>query len=386
MAGTRAYIKYLERIEKDRQRKLREQRIQQQAAASVAAAAAAAAEAAAAAQAVQIQQAQLLLNSTSSSSSAAPQIVWDDNAAALVIGIEYTRYAAAGRMERLPGCHHDVETVKALLKDVYKVSPSFTKVLVDIIPNSSTSNQFSVAVGTTSMTLPSAENIRRAIAWLLQTNKKNLFFFYSGHGSYLQDNSSDEIDGRDEVLVPDDYLTAGYITDDYLHEKLVKPATAASARLTCVFDCCHAGSMLDLGYFYSTQDNATKQHRASLRSTTSSSSSVSGSNTDDRKKGAAASVVVSISACADSQTSVSASNMDDRRQWQGALTFAFDKAVRDAVGDGTISSALGLYPLIDGKRLIVKIGSIISSKGFSQITTLSTDNPDPSARIYVPVQ
>lgn len=348
MAGTRAYIKYIKRIEKDRQRKLQQQQQLLQQLAAPAAAAAAAPSAAPVPVELPVSQ-----NSSP---------IWDDDAAALVIGIEYTRYASSGRMERLPGCHKDVQTVRGLLKDVYKVSPSFTKVLSD----NSTSSTLSVVNA-----LPSADNIRRGIAWLLQTKKKKLFLFYSGHGSHIRDSSSDEADGRDEVIVPDDYLSAGYITDDYLHEKLVKPAIAASAHLTCVFDCCHSGSLLDLPYYYSTQDGASKKQKA---------------GTDAAGAGVSAEGnIVSISACSDFQTSVSATNMDSRRrEWQGALTFAFDKAVRDTVGDGTLSNALGLAPSVDGKKLIIQIGDIISSKGFYQITTLSTNIADPSARISVP--
>ena len=44
-----------------------------------------------------------------------------------------------------------------------------------------------------------------------------IFFHYSGHGSQIRDVASgDELDGRDEIIVPLDFRRAGIITDDDL--------------------------------------------------------------------------------------------------------------------------------------------------------------------------
>ena len=53
----------------------------------------------------------------------------------------------------------------------------------------------------------------------------------------------------DETLVPLDYQSAGQITDDELHRIIVQPLPEG-CKLTCVFDCCHSGTILDLPYIY----------------------------------------------------------------------------------------------------------------------------------------
>ena len=49
-----------------------------------------------------------------------------------------------------------------------------------------------------------------------------------------------------------DFKQAGHIVDDEMHHLLVRPLQPG-VRLTCIFDCCHSGSALDLPYIYSTK-------------------------------------------------------------------------------------------------------------------------------------
>jgi len=83
--------------------------------------------------------------------------------------------------------------------------------------------------------------------WLVEDARADdaLFFHYSGHGGRTRDTDGDELDGWDEVIFPVDYQKAGIITDDLLHDSLVKPLPPG-CRLTSVFDSCHSGSILDL--------------------------------------------------------------------------------------------------------------------------------------------
>jgi hypothetical protein len=46
-----------------------------------------------------------------------------------------------------------------------------------------------------------------------------------------------------------DYESAGQIRDDDLFKTLVAPMPAG-ASLTCVMDCCHSGTVLDLPYVF----------------------------------------------------------------------------------------------------------------------------------------
>jgi hypothetical protein len=43
---------------------------------------------------------------------------------------------------------------------------------------------------------------------------EEIWIHYSGHGSQVRDRDGNEADGMDEVVVPVDYTTAGFIVDD----------------------------------------------------------------------------------------------------------------------------------------------------------------------------
>ncbi|GBG59079.1 hypothetical protein CBR_g24422 [Chara braunii] len=77
----------------------------------------------------------------------------------------------------------------------------------------------------------------------------SLVFYFSGHGVQMKDEDGDELDGFDECLVPLDYKENGVIVDDELNLLLVKPL-CDGARLHCVIDACHSGTVLDLPFLY----------------------------------------------------------------------------------------------------------------------------------------
>jgi hypothetical protein len=106
--------------------------------------------------------------------------------------------------------------------------------------------------------LPTKNNILKWINWLVSENKpgEQLFFHYSGHGSYVTDTSGDEIDGRDECIIPCDYEKSGYILDDELNERLV--AKIGKCYLFGVMDSCHSGTALDLNYNYKSGTSVVK--------------------------------------------------------------------------------------------------------------------------------
>jgi metacaspase-1 len=54
-------------------------------------------------------------------------------------------------------------------------------------------------------------------------------------------------DGYDETLVPVDYASAGQIRDDDLFQVLVG-SMPAGVTVTCIMDCCHSGTVLDLPF------------------------------------------------------------------------------------------------------------------------------------------
>ncbi|KAJ3490855.1 hypothetical protein NLI96_g1116 [Meripilus lineatus] len=125
---------------------------------------------------------------------------------------------------------------------------------------------------------PTKANIIEQINIL--TNKASgadhLAFYYTGHGGQLCARRKTEGDGLDEFIVPSDHQgypyiegTAspldptkvlksdtkmwnkinGVITDNVLHRLLVD-ALPSGCTLNAIFDSCHSGTILDLGYNY----------------------------------------------------------------------------------------------------------------------------------------
>jgi hypothetical protein len=100
-------------------------------------------------------------------------------------------------------------------------------------------------------TSPTFENMVNAFATLVDEAEPGdaLFVHYSGHGCSIHDDESEEADGKDEALVPVDYLENGVIRDDDIYNTLIKPLKD-DVHLLCIMDCCHSGSILDLPYVY----------------------------------------------------------------------------------------------------------------------------------------
>ncbi|KAL2756252.1 hypothetical protein ACRALDRAFT_1042633 [Sodiomyces alcalophilus JCM 7366] len=154
---------------------------------------------------------------------------------ALLIGINYF-----GQDGELRGCLNDVKNISAFLSERYGYKKEDMVILTDDQEN---------PVGQ-----PTRNNILRAMHWLVQGAQPNdsLFFHFSGHGGYTEDEDGDEDDGMDEVIYPVDFKEAGHIVDDEMHAIMVKPLQPG-VRLTAIFDSCHSGTALDLPYVYSTK-------------------------------------------------------------------------------------------------------------------------------------
>jgi hypothetical protein len=150
---------------------------------------------------------------------------------ALCIGVNYK-----GDSSELKGCINDTMNVRDILIKKYNYKPENIRMMNDECE--------------TNMK-PTRVNILRELFNLVQgttsNNNDTLFFQYSGHGSNVQDKSGDEIDKRDEVIVPLDYKTGGIIRDDELFDILVRPLKSGQ-KLTCLIDACNSGTVLDLQY------------------------------------------------------------------------------------------------------------------------------------------
>jgi len=164
---------------------------------------------------------------------------------ALVIGINYSGDVA------LDGCQNDARSIRKLI-DTMGYEGAEVKMLLD--DGDATGDE------------PTRKNIEDAMRWLVADAKPGDSFFlhFSGHGTSVVDDNGDEEDGFDEALVPVDYTTHGLIRDDDCFELLVKPLPKG-ARLTCLIDCCHSGTMLDLPYIFQADAAFEKMSEANMK-------------------------------------------------------------------------------------------------------------------------
>lgn len=97
--------------------------------------------------------------------------------------------------------------------------------------------------------LPTKENIRMAMHWLVQgcSYGDSLVFHFSGIGAQVADDDGDEADGYDEAICPLDAFQSGPILDDEINETIVRPLVHG-ARLHAVVDACYSATVLDLPY------------------------------------------------------------------------------------------------------------------------------------------
>ncbi len=90
----------------------------------------------------------------------------------------------------------------------------------------------------------SKANILKYLDWLIEYADDGdiIIFSYNGHGSFVEDQSHDERDGRDEVIVTWD---RSYITDDELGEKFNQLDKKNVSGMFLVFDSCLSGGLID---------------------------------------------------------------------------------------------------------------------------------------------
>lgn len=199
---------------------------------------------------------------------------------ALLIGINYV-----GTSSALNGCINDVKNMKTYLVGHLGYQESGIRVMTDDSPDD---------------LKPTKQNIFYQLNKFLldayHQRAREIFVHYSGHGSRIYDQSGDEKDGYDEVIVPLDYSKSGLITDDTLHDYFRK--VPRGCRCVCLFDSCNSGTVLDLKYRY-----------------------IGGrKNVIENRKSRTPGNIITISGCRDDQTSADAWI---NGAWAGAMTSAF---------------------------------------------------------------
>jgi hypothetical protein len=173
---------------------------------------------------------------------------------ALLVGINYY-----GQIGQLSGCINDVMNVRKYICNHHGFLEKNVLLLIDDGRHHK----------------PTRENIIRALRRLVAQSKAgdSVYFHYSGHGGLLDPDDWNRFKAKklnkyyDETLYPVDHLKAGQIRDFSLFNHFVKPM-AAGVTVTCVMDCCHSGSVLDLPYSYQATTDGTIRMRQSMDSLT----------------------------------------------------------------------------------------------------------------------
>ncbi|KAH9991956.1 caspase domain-containing protein [Russula compacta] len=251
---------------------------------------------------------------------------------AVCVGINYV-----GSQNELHGCVDDARNIYQFLIGHHRYSNSDIIVLTD--DNQNPRSQ------------PTRKNLLNAMRWLVQDARADdaLFFHYSGHGGRTRDLHGDKADGWDDVIFPVDFKTAGIITDDVLHETLVK-SLPPGCRLTAVFDSCHSGSILDLVFeFHSNGVPKSSPVSASFQQAKSTPADV-----------------VCFSGCEDTQKSV---DVVEGGVAVGAMSYAFLKVLKR-------NPQIAYIDLLRGVREILK-------KHFSQKPQLSASHVVDIHRNYI---
>jgi len=239
---------------------------------------------------------------------------------ALLFGLNYR-----GTESELGGCINDTIRLQKTLQTYLGYSAEDITLLTD----------------DTAVT-PTKANMEKAFETLLTEIKeqdiREVWISYSGHGSYVTDTSGDEQDGQDEVLVPLDYTTNGFIHDDWIHAFFEKiPATCF---VVPIWDACHSGSMGDLQWLSQYSHTATKRQvrrRVRVRRrgrwvrvwrTTSVNGPASWKweENQENKTSEVQARILSLSGCRDQQTSADVFNQETN-SWGGALTNAIIEAI-----------------------------------------------------------
>jgi metacaspase-1 len=137
---------------------------------------------------------------------------------AFLVGINRYRIAGAD----LRGCVNDVKDLSAALVEFHGFKKSHITALTDLAATK--------------------KAMEAGIRTLLRESKKGdvALLHYSGHGSHVPDDNSDEADGRDEILCPADLDWDDPLRDDWLRKTL--DTVRAGVNLTVIMDCCHSGT------------------------------------------------------------------------------------------------------------------------------------------------
>lgn len=153
---------------------------------------------------------------------------------ALTIGINYTSLSYC----TLKGCIDDIENITNVMVGHY----GYARENIVQLRDDNNNHEFQ----------PTRNNILSHLKDLINDsgNLTEILVHYSGHGSQIRDTTGEEEDGMDEVIVPIDYKTSGFIVDKEIYQIIKK----SKCKTLLIFDCCHSGTICDLQWSFEYKD------------------------------------------------------------------------------------------------------------------------------------
>lgn len=254
---------------------------------------------------------------------------------ALLIGANYDKIPSS----TLQGCIDDIVSIRNVLIDAYGYPPENIVMLRDDDVTK----------------MPTRQNILNALNTIAiqSASCSEIWVHYSGHGTQVKDANGDETDGFDEALVPCDYPTVGFISDDVLFDIF----KSFKCRVLFFSDSCHSGSIVDLQYSMNYINGA-------FSKSTSSKKVISNPN------------IIVMSGCRDIQTSADTYSSVDS-QYCGAFTNALTTMLRKN------------NHTVDIMKVYGDVCGYLVNNGYSQIPVLSSTVAAPTynfTRAGSPVQ
>ena len=237
---------------------------------------------------------------------------------------------------QLNGCINDIINIRNMLINVYGYSSSNIIMLHD-----NTDPDFIKSNG-----LPTYSNIINNLTNLVSSSSScsEIWFHYSGHGTYIKDMNRDETDGRDECIVPVDYDNSGFIVDDTILSIIKK--TDSKCRSILLFDSCFSGTVCDLPYVFTSFPTYYKWEKANR-------------TVIPNKQ------IYMFSGCKDNQTSEDAYS-DSTNEYFGALTQTFIDCLKSS---NYSANLLTLHR---------DMCNSIKTNGFTQIPLFSSTTNSPN--------
>jgi hypothetical protein len=256
----------------------------------------------------------------------------------------------------LNGCINDTLTMRDLLKAHFGFEEQEIGILHDAQANS--------------------QGIRDGLAWLLSGYEGGgsdvRVFHFSSHGTQVDDQSGDELDCQDEVILPYDHDWEDPFRDDDLRE--IFDPVPEDVQFTFIADCCHSGTiqkaLIDnriefIPRYVTPPDEIldriealqrVREERVSARVTEELDNLPRDLSPQERK--ARRQILIQkilrrlglnrydvidterhilLAACEDRQTAADAPIGDD---WRGAFTWALGQAIQEAGGDLTYGALI----------------------------------------------